>query len=94
MVDALKDKKIDVTFRGLASKDIVSLRSKGADSGLQLVEGAGMEISYLVVEPEGSVGQEARGAARRSPRSSTVRRSRTRSTRTRSTRCTPWSPRA
>jgi peptide/nickel transport system substrate-binding protein len=52
MVDALKDKKIDVTYRGLASKDIVSLRSKGADDGLQLVEGAGMEISYLVFNPK------------------------------------------
>ncbi|MFE2689160.1 ABC transporter substrate-binding protein [Streptomyces mirabilis] len=52
MVDALKDKKIDVTFRGLASKDIVSLRNKGADNGLQLVEGAGMEISYLVFNPK------------------------------------------
>ncbi|WP_405878253.1 ABC transporter substrate-binding protein [Streptomyces sp. NBC_01136] len=52
MVDALRDKKIDVTFRGLASKDIVSLRSHAGQEGLQLVEGAGTEISYLVFNPK------------------------------------------
>lgn len=52
MVEALRDKKIDVTFRGLASKDVVSLRSHAGREGLQLVEGAGTEISYLVFNPK------------------------------------------
>ncbi|MFF1448904.1 ABC transporter substrate-binding protein [Streptomyces sp. NPDC058274] len=52
MVDALKDKKIDVTFRGLASSDIVSLQGHHDEEGLQLVEGAGTEISYLVFNPK------------------------------------------
>ncbi|MFD5075333.1 ABC transporter substrate-binding protein [Streptomyces sp. NPDC058371] len=52
MVDALRDKKIDVTFRGLASPDIVSLQGHQDEEGLQLVEGAGTEISYLVFNPK------------------------------------------
>ncbi|WP_434975567.1 ABC transporter substrate-binding protein [Streptomyces mesophilus] len=48
MVGALKAKKIDVTFRGLAPTDIVDLDAQQAANGLQLVEGAGMEIRYLV----------------------------------------------
>ncbi|MHA5053863.1 ABC transporter substrate-binding protein [Streptomyces sp. SD15] len=52
MVDALRDKEIDVTFRGLASHDVVSLRTAGAENYLQLVEGAGTEISYLVFNPK------------------------------------------
>jgi peptide/nickel transport system substrate-binding protein len=52
MVDALRQKKIDVTFRGLASKDIVSLQGRGIHDSLQLVEGAGTEISYLVFNPK------------------------------------------
>ncbi|MFF2848184.1 ABC transporter substrate-binding protein [Streptomyces sp. NPDC058001] len=52
MVDALKSKKIDVTFRGLSSEDIVNLQSNDSKDGLQLVEGAGTEISYLVFNPK------------------------------------------
>ena len=53
MVDALRDKEIDVTYRGLAASDIVALQDHGAeDEGLQLVEGAGTEISYLVFNPK------------------------------------------
>ncbi|MCX3062296.1 ABC transporter substrate-binding protein [Streptomyces beihaiensis] len=53
MVSALRDKKIDVTFRGLAASDIVRLRDdQEASKGLQLVEGAGMEINYLVFNPK------------------------------------------
>ncbi len=48
MVTALRAQQIDVTFRGLAPADIVELGRENADSGLQLVEGAGMEIRYLV----------------------------------------------
>ncbi|MFD7709125.1 ABC transporter substrate-binding protein [Streptomyces sp. NPDC059786] len=52
MVDALRDKKIDVTFRGLASSDIVALQGDESEEELQLVEGAGTEISYLVFNPK------------------------------------------
>ncbi|WP_327357675.1 ABC transporter substrate-binding protein [Streptomyces sp. NBC_01304] len=52
MVDALKAKQIDVTFRGLGAQDIVDLRTHDPEAGLQLVEGAGMEIRYLVFNPE------------------------------------------
>nr|WP_237536424.1 ABC transporter substrate-binding protein [Streptomyces sp. SID5785] len=52
MVAALKDKKIDATFRGLAASDVVDLQAKHGSEGLQLVEGAGTEISYLVFNPK------------------------------------------
>ncbi len=49
MVEALKDKQIDVTFRGLASEDIVAMQNKGRrEQEIELVEGAGTEIRYLV----------------------------------------------
>ncbi|MFE4669234.1 ABC transporter substrate-binding protein [Streptomyces sp. NPDC056716] len=52
MVQALKAKNIDLTYRGLAADDIVDLQSTDPDSGLQLVEGTGTDISYLVFNPE------------------------------------------
>ncbi|MET9499085.1 ABC transporter substrate-binding protein [Streptomyces sp. NPDC006552] len=52
MVAALKAKEIDATFRGLAAEDVVDLQGKRDAEGLQLVEGAGTEISYLVFNPE------------------------------------------
>ncbi|WP_415947161.1 ABC transporter substrate-binding protein [Streptomyces sp. KLOTTS4A1] len=48
MVRALKAEELDLTFRGLDPSDIVALDAQQADSGLRLVEGAGMEIRYLV----------------------------------------------
>ncbi|MFI7009285.1 ABC transporter substrate-binding protein [Streptomyces sp. NPDC050145] len=51
MVAALKAKKIDATFRGLGASDVVDLQAKHGSDGLQLVEGAGTEISYLVFNP-------------------------------------------
>ncbi|MGY0022439.1 ABC transporter substrate-binding protein [Streptomyces sp. cg35] len=52
MVTALKSKEIDATFRGLAAEDVVHLQGKNDSDGLQLVEGAGTEISYLVFNPK------------------------------------------
>ncbi|WRZ94227.1 ABC transporter substrate-binding protein [Streptomyces sp. NBC_01007] len=52
LVGALKDKKIDVTYRGLAASDIVALQGNGARKDIQLIDGAGMEISYLVFNPK------------------------------------------
>ncbi|MEV6117390.1 ABC transporter substrate-binding protein [Streptomyces sp. NPDC052109] len=50
MVKALRDKQIDVTYRGLAADDILALQQHG-NSDLQLVDGAGTDISYLVFNP-------------------------------------------
>ncbi|MFC7310555.1 ABC transporter substrate-binding protein [Streptomyces monticola] len=53
MVSALQKKEIDVTFRGLTAQDVVDLQGKQANQqGLQLVEGAGTEIRYLVFNPK------------------------------------------
>ncbi|MFF7755986.1 ABC transporter substrate-binding protein [Streptomyces sp. NPDC007971] len=51
MVKALRDKKIDVTYRGLAADDILALQRHG-NTDLQLVDGAGTDISYLVFNPK------------------------------------------
>jgi peptide/nickel transport system substrate-binding protein len=51
MVSALRDKKLDVAFRGLAADDIVDLQGDD-DDDVQLVEGAGTEINYLVFNPK------------------------------------------
>jgi peptide/nickel transport system substrate-binding protein len=52
LVGALKDKKIDVTYRGLAASDIVALQGHGDGKDIQLFDGAGTEISYLVFNPK------------------------------------------
>ncbi|MFG2886513.1 ABC transporter substrate-binding protein [Streptomyces sp. NPDC048297] len=51
MVKALHDKRIDVTYRGLAADDILDLQRHGT-TDLQLVDGAGTDISYLVFNPK------------------------------------------
>ncbi|WP_326789050.1 ABC transporter substrate-binding protein [Streptomyces sp. NBC_00151] len=51
LVGALRDKKIDVTYRGLAASDIVALQGHGDGKGIQLIDGAGTEINYLVFNP-------------------------------------------
>ncbi|MCZ0990433.1 ABC transporter substrate-binding protein [Streptomyces diastatochromogenes] len=51
MVKALRDKQIDVTYRGLAADDIIALQRHG-DTDLQLVDGTGTDISYLVFNPK------------------------------------------
>ncbi|WP_330456557.1 ABC transporter substrate-binding protein [Streptomyces sp. NBC_00820] len=53
MVKALRDKQIDVTYRGLTADDIIDLQKQGG-SDLQLVDGAGTDISYLVFNPKDS----------------------------------------
>ncbi|MET9442212.1 ABC transporter substrate-binding protein [Streptomyces sp. NPDC006610] len=59
MVKALRAKEIDVTYRGLAADDIVALQRKDDDT-LQLVEGSGADISYLVFNPKDEwAGKEA-----------------------------------
>ncbi|MFJ9676114.1 ABC transporter substrate-binding protein [Streptomyces sp. NPDC101221] len=52
MVKALRDGDIQVTYRGLAADDVITLQGKaGKEENLQLVEGSGTEISYLVFNP-------------------------------------------
>ncbi|WP_405994702.1 ABC transporter substrate-binding protein [Streptomyces sp. NBC_00986] len=51
MVKALRDKQIDVTYRGLAADDIVALQGRASKS-LQLVDGSGTDINYLVFNPK------------------------------------------
>lgn len=51
MVKALRDKRIDVTYRGLAADDILALQEHDSQD-LQLVDGAGTDISYLVFNPK------------------------------------------
>ncbi|MFC7884567.1 ABC transporter substrate-binding protein [Streptomyces sp. NPDC057376] len=53
MVKALRDGGIHVTYRGLAADDIITLQGRTSkDEDLQLVEGSGTEIRYLVFNPE------------------------------------------
>ncbi|WP_406010185.1 ABC transporter substrate-binding protein [Streptomyces sp. NBC_00637] len=53
MVKALRAKDIDITYQGLAADDIVDLDGKNAaNEGLQLIEGAGSNINYLVFNPK------------------------------------------
>ncbi len=51
MVEALRSGAIDVTYRGLAASDIVALQSYNS-SDLQLIDGAGIDINYLVFNPK------------------------------------------
>ncbi|MGC9379363.1 ABC transporter substrate-binding protein [Streptomyces sp. MH13] len=53
MVQALRGGEIQVTYRGLAADDVMALQGgTGKDEDLQLVEGSGTEIRYLVFNPE------------------------------------------
>ncbi|MGW4872712.1 ABC transporter substrate-binding protein [Streptomyces chartreusis] len=51
MVGALRDKKLDVAFRGLAADDVVDIQADDDDE-LQMIEGSGTEINYLVFNPK------------------------------------------
>ncbi|WP_405525569.1 ABC transporter substrate-binding protein [Streptomyces canus] len=51
MVAALRSGAIDVTYRGLAASDIVALQSYRT-SDLQLIDGTGININYLVFNPK------------------------------------------
>ncbi|MEU6486668.1 ABC transporter substrate-binding protein [Streptomyces sp. NPDC046887] len=49
MVQALRDKQIDATYRGLTSEEVVELgENRKENEGLQLVESTGADIRYLV----------------------------------------------
>ncbi|WP_256106815.1 ABC transporter substrate-binding protein, partial [Streptomyces sp. ODS05-4] len=49
MVQALRDKQIDATYRGLTSEEVVELQeSRPENESLQVVESTGADIRYLV----------------------------------------------
>ncbi|WP_369181258.1 ABC transporter substrate-binding protein [Streptomyces mutabilis] len=53
MVKALRSGEIQVIYRGLAADDVITLQgATSKDEDLQLVEGSGTEIRYLVFNPE------------------------------------------
>ncbi|MFF5103506.1 ABC transporter substrate-binding protein [Streptomyces sp. NPDC000134] len=53
MVKALRAGRVQVTYRGLAADDIITLEGgTGKDEDLHLIEGSGTDISYLVFNPE------------------------------------------
>ncbi|MGW6456793.1 ABC transporter substrate-binding protein [Streptomyces sp. NPDC055078] len=55
MVDALKEKRIDVTYRGLTSSEVVEFQKKLPENDhLRLVETVGADIRYLVFNPKDS----------------------------------------
>ncbi|MEU5098111.1 ABC transporter substrate-binding protein [Streptomyces sp. NPDC020996] len=54
MVRELRAGKLDVAFRGLNADDIVNLQRHNNDGALQLIDGAGTEINYLVFNPKDS----------------------------------------
>ncbi|MEV3871817.1 ABC transporter substrate-binding protein [Streptomyces sp. NPDC049906] len=57
---ALRDEKIDVTYRGLAAEEVANLQERAAEDDLQLVEGASTEVSYLIFNPKDRwAGEEA-----------------------------------
>ncbi|MFE6036759.1 ABC transporter substrate-binding protein [Streptomyces sp. NPDC056452] len=53
MVDALKKKEIDATYRGLTAEEVVGLEDNKKDNaGLQIVETVGADIRFLVFNPK------------------------------------------
>ncbi|MFF6780752.1 ABC transporter substrate-binding protein [Streptomyces sp. NPDC012510] len=52
MVKALKTKDISVIYRGLGAADVVDIQQNHDEEGLQIVENATTEISYLVFNPK------------------------------------------
>ncbi|MDX3358453.1 MULTISPECIES: ABC transporter substrate-binding protein [Streptomyces] len=52
MVGALQRGDIDATYRGIAASDVVALQADQVKDGLEIVENPGIEISYLVFNPE------------------------------------------
>ncbi|WP_329279691.1 ABC transporter substrate-binding protein [Streptomyces sp. NBC_01451] len=52
VANALRDKSIDVVYRGLSAADVVDIEDNEKEEGLQLIENATTEISYLVFNPK------------------------------------------
>ncbi|MFI8092733.1 ABC transporter substrate-binding protein [Streptomyces sp. NPDC086080] len=53
MVKALRDKEIDLTYRGLSAGDVIEFQGRvSKEEEIQLIEGSGTDISYLVFNPK------------------------------------------
>ena len=52
MVKALKAKNLDLAFRGIPAADVVRFQRGSKNDGLQLIEDSGIEINYLVFNPD------------------------------------------
>ncbi|MFE4690328.1 ABC transporter substrate-binding protein [Streptomyces sp. NPDC056749] len=53
MVEALKNKEIDATYRGLTAEEVIGLEDNKKDNnGLQIVESVGADIRFLVFNPK------------------------------------------
>ncbi|MFJ6698812.1 ABC transporter substrate-binding protein [Streptomyces sp. NPDC091272] len=52
MVEALKAKQIDATFRGLTAEQVVGLQHQQSDGPVKVTESPGSEIHYLVFNPK------------------------------------------
>ncbi|MEU9354602.1 ABC transporter substrate-binding protein [Streptomyces griseoloalbus] len=53
MVKALRDERIDLTYRGLAAGDIIDLQGRTSkEEEIQLIDGTGTDINYLVFNPK------------------------------------------
>ncbi|MCF3130264.1 ABC transporter substrate-binding protein [Streptomyces olivochromogenes] len=51
LADDLRNKKLDLTFRGLAADDVIAFQGQGAKD-IDLIEGPSIEIEYLVFNPK------------------------------------------
>ncbi|MFE1429019.1 ABC transporter substrate-binding protein, partial [Streptomyces fungicidicus] len=53
MVKALRDDQVDLTYRGVAADDIIDLQGKASkEEEIQLIDGTGTDINYLVFNPK------------------------------------------
>ncbi|MEY9489997.1 peptide/nickel transport system substrate-binding protein [Streptomyces calvus] len=53
MVQALRDEQVDLTYRGMAADDIIDFEGRAAkEEDVQLIDGTGTDISYLVFNPK------------------------------------------
>ncbi|MEY7979245.1 ABC transporter substrate-binding protein [Streptomyces pilosus] len=53
MVKALRDREIDLTYRGLAAGDVIDFQGRASkEQEIQLIEGTGTDINYLVFNPK------------------------------------------
>ncbi|MEV7788676.1 ABC transporter substrate-binding protein [Streptomyces sp. NPDC088106] len=53
MVKALRDEEVDLTYRGLAADDVIEFQGKASkEEEIQVIEGTGTDINYLVFNPK------------------------------------------
>ncbi|CAM5540661.1 ABC transporter substrate-binding protein [Streptomyces hirsutus] len=53
MVKSLREKQVDLTYRGLAADDVIEFQGRASkEEEIKLVEGTGTSINYLVFNPK------------------------------------------